>query len=124
LNATDDLVLSRTLARFLVIHVRPVRADHVAIETKNLDGWVEKNHILQLCNYLTFHGLGLFGIMVSRKGENAGATCTRREQWILHNKMTIVLEDGDLTQMLEDKKSGGDPTALIRQKIEDFRRRM
>jgi hypothetical protein len=46
---------------------------------------------------------------------------TLREQWILHDKLITPLTDSDVRQMLNDKKGGGDPAELIRQKVEDFR---
>jgi hypothetical protein len=35
--------------------------------------------------------------------------------------MIIMLDDADLKQMFAVQLSGGDPSDLIRQKIEDFR---
>lgn len=35
--------------------------------------------------------------------------------------MIIILDDNDVEQMLIEKKNGGNPEKLIRQKIEDFR---
>jgi hypothetical protein len=40
---------------------------------------------------------------------------------MLHGKMITTLNDDDLLQMLENKKSGADPEDLVCQKIEDFR---
>ena len=40
---------------------------------------------------------------------------------MLHGKMIITLNDDDLLQMLENKKSGTDLEDLVCQKIEDFR---
>lgn len=45
----------------------------------------------------------------------------RREQWILYNKLILVLNDDDLVQMLTDRAHGDAPELLIQQKIEDFR---
>ncbi len=35
--------------------------------------------------------------------------------------MIILLDDNDVEQMLIEKRDGGKPEKLIRQKIEDFR---
>lgn len=97
------------------------RADYVVVDAKNYCGDSTKSHVLQLANYLSHHGTGLFGVIVTRNGMDAAATYTCREQWVLHNKMIVLLNDDDLVQMLETKASGDDPGILVRQKIEDFR---
>ncbi|GAA1805615.1 hypothetical protein GCM10009835_25700 [Planosporangium flavigriseum] len=97
------------------------RADYIVVDAKNLAGGVNKCHVLQICNYMTHHGTGLFGIIVTRKGSDRSADQTRREQWILHNKMLLVLSDEDMTQMFNNKAKGQDPATVIRQKVEDFR---
>ncbi|MFB7324613.1 hypothetical protein [Streptomyces sp. NPDC056190] len=96
-------------------------ADYIVVDPKNYAGKVGKERVLQVANYLQRHGTGLFGIMVCRNGADRAAQLTIREQWILHDKMIIVLKDDDLLQMLTDKAFGNDPVELIRQKIEDFR---
>jgi hypothetical protein len=97
------------------------RADYVVVDAKNLTGFLTKSHVLQVCNYMTPHGTGLFGILATRNGSSRAADYTRREQWVLHGKLVIVLVDDDLQQMLRNLDSGDDPTVVIRQKIEDFR---
>jgi hypothetical protein len=96
-------------------------AHYVVVDAKNYVGQVKKRDILQLANYLTAHGTGLFGMIISRSGDDRSAHETRREQWVIHRKMIIVLNDEDLRQMTANQLSGGDPGELIRQKIEDFR---
>jgi hypothetical protein len=75
-----------------------------------------------MANYLTAHGAGLFGLVLSRSGtESHAAIVTRREQWILNRKMIVVLDDDDLIQMITSRQSGGQPETVLRQRIEDFR---
>ncbi|MER5461985.1 hypothetical protein ABT010_15095 [Streptomyces sp. NPDC002668] len=100
---------------------REYRADYIVVDPKNYAGKIGKERILQVANYLQRHGTGLFAILVSRVGADRAALLTIREQWILHDKMIIVLQDADLLQMLADKAFGNSPVELIRQKIEDFR---
>lgn len=97
------------------------RADYIVVDAKNHCTAVGKSHILQLANYLAPHGTGMFGIISTRKGLDRAASYTCREQWMLHNKMIIALNDDDMIQMLETKKGGDDPESLIRQKLEDLR---
>lgn len=97
------------------------RADFIVVEAKNYEAPIKKDQVLQLANYLTTHGTGLFGMLVTRAGANRSAVWTQREQWVLHNKLVVVLTDADLRQMLTTKANEGDPSVVIRQKIEDFR---
>ena len=80
--------------------------------------------MLQLANYLSRHGTGLFGILLTRHGLNANAKWTRREHWVLHNKLIIGLDDEDMQQMLLTKLAGNKPEDLIQQRIEEFRLRI
>jgi hypothetical protein len=74
-----------------------------------------------LSNYLSYHGAGLLGIIITRHGPNFAAEVVRREQWVLHNKLIIFLNDEDTRTMIKSKESGEDPAAVLRQRIEDFR---
>jgi len=96
-------------------------AHFVVADAKNLGRGVKKGEILQIANYLSVHGVGLFGIVAARQGCANSGEITQREQWVIHKKLIIVLDDSDFRQMLAMHASGGDPSGLIRQKIEDFR---
>ena len=96
-------------------------ADYIVADAKNYSDPIGKNQILQLANYLTRHGTGLFGIIMTRQGIDRAALHTCRDQWILHTKMVVCLNDEDTLQLLTTSAIGGDPSTLIRQKIEDFR---
>lgn len=99
-------------------------ADYVVAEAKNLNYPANKLAVLQLANYLSRHGTGLFGMLLTRRGLNGSAKWTRREHWVLHDKMIIDLDDEDMKQMLLTKLAGNDPEDLIQQRIEDFRLRI
>lgn len=96
-------------------------AHFVVVDAKNYKGGVGKAEVLQIANYLSDHGAGLFGLIVSRNGGKRDAEITQREQWAIYRKMIVILDDADMKQMLAIRSSGGDPADLIRQKIEDFR---
>lgn len=96
-------------------------AHYIIVDAKNYVGNVKKKEILQLANYLSEHGAGLFGVITCRNGGDRSAELTRREQWVLHRKLIIILNDDDLRQMISLRTSDADPADLIRQKIEDFR---
>jgi hypothetical protein len=99
-------------------------ADFVVAEAKNLAGPARKAEVLQLANYLTRHGTGLVGMLMTRHGFANDARWTSREQWLLHDKLIVGFDDEDYRQMLTSKRAGGDPSDLVRQRIEDFRLRI
>ncbi len=103
---------------FLRLHYS---ADYVVVDAKNSGNHIKKAVVLQLANYLSEHGAGLFGLIVCRRGADQAADWTIREQWTMHRKLIVVLNDEDLLQMLEAKQTNTQPEALIRQRIEDFR---
>lgn len=97
-------------------------ADYIVIDAKNHNRKVKKNDVLQVANYLKLHGAGLFAFIISRSGgDSAGCETTLREQWLVHQKMIIVLNDQDIEAMLTAKSEGREPTDLIGDKIEKFR---
>ncbi|MCP9621578.1 hypothetical protein FOH10_29445 [Nocardia otitidiscaviarum] len=96
-------------------------ADHIVIDAKNYTDKISKDLFLQMANYLTEQGPGLFGIIASRVGESDSSAHIVREQWMMHRKLIITFTDDDIAQMIDTKKAGERPEALIQQKIEDFR---
>ncbi|MCM1193742.1 MAG: hypothetical protein NC123_17935 [Butyrivibrio sp.] len=74
-----------------------------------------------MANYLKESGAGLFGMIITRNGANDSAIYTQREVWAIYKKMIIILQDNDIEQMLLEKFADGEPTNIVRQKIEDFR---
>lgn len=106
---------------FLRVHYR---GDFIVADAKNYTKPAGKEEVLQLANYLSHHGTGLVGLLVTRKGLAQDARWTSREQWLLYNKLIIGLGEDDYYQMLITQRAGGDPAELVRQRIEDFRLRM
>lgn len=97
-------------------------ADYVIVDAKNHTRKVKKNEALQMANYLKRHGAGLFGMIVSRKGgDSAGCEHTLREQWLISQKMILVLSDDDIIEMLMAKSDGRPPEDVLGRKIEKFR---
>ncbi|NVM23587.1 MAG: HNH endonuclease [Desulfobacterales bacterium] len=96
-------------------------ADYVVVDAKNHAEEIKKEDALQIANYLKEHGVGLFGVIVCRKGADAGCIHTLREKWVIDQKLIIVLTDSDVEQMLLARQYGAHPESIIKQKIEDFR---
>jgi hypothetical protein len=117
-----DLILPNYAPDGLWAYLRTrYQADYVVIDAKNYSESITKDEVLQIANYLQRNGVGLFALIFSRKEPDARLLYSLREQWVLHDKMIVVLSDSDVNQMLSDKKADADPVELIRQKIEDFR---
>jgi hypothetical protein len=106
---------------FLRVHYR---GDFIVADAKNYTKPIGKQEVLQLGNYLSHHGTGLVGMLITRHGLAQDARWTSREQWLLYNKLIVGLSEDDYRQMLLTHRSGGDPAELVRQRIEDFRLRM
>ncbi|CAM3260157.1 hypothetical protein [Moritella viscosa] len=97
-------------------------ADYIIIDAKNYSKKVGKKDVLQVSNYLKPYGAGLFGLIISRLGgDAAGCEFTLREQWLVHNKMIIVLNDDDIISMLLAKSDGRNPEEILGNQIEQFR---
>ena len=75
------------------------KAHFVVADAKNSTE-VSKEDVLQIGNYLKLSGVGLFAIIVCRGGPTNGAIQTIREQWIMYQKMIVVLNDQDVEQIL------------------------
>jgi hypothetical protein len=103
---------------FMRIHYH---ADFVVADAKNFTYAIPKDEVLKIANYLTRHGTGLVGLLLTRSGLRRSAKWTCREQWLLHDKLIVGFDDEDYRQMLLTKRAGGDPSDLVRQRIEDFR---
>lgn len=97
-------------------------ADYIVIDAKNYTRKVKKPEVLQIANYLKPHGAGLFGLIFSRKGGDAsGCEHTLREQWIIHRKLILVLDDDDIKAMLMAKSDGRSAEDILGRRIERFR---
>jgi len=67
---------------------------------------------------------GKFALLLSRHLMDDTANWICREQWAQHSKMIIGMDDDDVLQMIATKQADGEPTDMVRQKVEDFRLRM
>lgn len=96
-------------------------ADYIVVDAKNYANKIKKNEVLQIANYLKKHGAGMFAIIFSRKGgDQSGCLHTLREQWVLHGKMIIILDDYDVESILKSNDSRI-IEEVIGSKIQEFR---
>jgi hypothetical protein len=120
-NRRDIIIPNYAEAGFWAFMLAHYNAHYIVVDAKNYKGAVKKKDVLQVGNYLSAHGAGLFGMIVTRTAADRSANVTRREQWSIYRKLIIVLNDGDLKEMISRRETGQDPSEVIRQKIEDFR---
>jgi hypothetical protein len=117
-----DIVLSNyAVDGFWRFMHRAYQAEYVVVDAKNLAQRVRKGEVLQLANYLSFAGTGLFGMILTRKGEEPSSVEVRREQWRTHRKMILVLSDIDIHQMISNRRAGVGAEEVVRQHIEELR---
>lgn len=118
-NRRDFIVPNYATDGFWAFIREKYSADYIVADAKNYTRKVKKTDILQIANYLKPHGAGLFGIIFSRNGgDSAGCLHTIREQWMVHQKLILVLDDTDVENMLI---SAGGAADVIGAKIEEFR---
>jgi hypothetical protein len=121
-NRRDFIVPNYTEKGFWSFLREKYEADYIVIDAKNYTRKVKKSEVLQVANYLKSHGAGLFGLIISRKGGDAsGCEHTLREQWLIHRKLILVLDDDDVKAMLVAKSDGRQAEEILAQKIERFR---
>ncbi|MBL8265038.1 HNH endonuclease [Steroidobacter sp.] len=86
------------------------QADYVVVDAKNYSKKASKSDVLQIANYLKPHGAGMFGLILSRRGGDIrGCEHTVREQWSIHRKLILILDDEDVQAMLTAKGSDARP---------------
>ncbi|MDH4870583.1 HNH endonuclease [Pseudomonas sp. BN515] len=121
-NRRDFIIPNYMDSGFWAFMREKYSADYIVVDAKNYTRKVKKQEVLQMANYLKGHGAGLFGIIVSRLGgDAAGCEHTLREQWLIHKKLILVLDDDDVKSMLMAKADGRPPEEVLGQKIERFR---
>jgi hypothetical protein len=100
---------------------RRYSADYIVVDAKNSAKRITKKDILQIANYLKPQGTGMFALIFSRMGADNGAAHTIREQWLLHKKMIVVLDDLIVESILTDSSAGGSGTPPLEDLIQRFR---
>jgi hypothetical protein len=89
----------------------------VIVECKNYAEPLQANQVTITSKYLGAKRMGLFGIIVCRKGFAESARKEQERLWMEEEKMIICLEDNDLLKMLELRETGEDPTKVIDSEI-------
>ena len=121
INRRDFILRNYTADGFWKYLRSRYNADFIVIDAKNYKGGVKKREINQIANYLKKGGTGTFALIISRVEENRNAYLTRRDKWLLDEKMLVVLTDDDICKMILAKAASNDPEEIIKQRIEEFR---
>jgi hypothetical protein len=89
------------------------KAVALIVECKNYSQELQADELTITSKYLDDTRLGLFGIIVSRKGYSESARDEQKRLWINDNKMILSLTDEDLVKMLRLKQAREDPAKVI-----------
>lgn len=92
----------------------------ILIECKNLFSQISNDEIDDIAKYLIRKGIGLFGLILSRKSANPHAKQLQISKWKDEDKLILVLEDRDLQEMIELYANQQDPSEVIQRKINEF----
>ena len=93
----------------------------IIVECKNYSKKLGQNNFTTTSKYFGKKRLGLFGIIVTRKGLNPNSKEEQTRLWIEDHKMIICLNDLDLINILKLKDKGEKPQKIIDEKIRSFR---
>ena len=97
------------------------KADYIAVDAKNYSDTIKTQPVLDIAHYLKSYGCGLFGVILTLKGEDQSTSHAIIKKWISASKLILLLNDNDLLEMLEMKSLGKKSEELIRVKIANFR---
>ena len=119
-NRRDLIFANHSSEGFWAALRQRYNADYILVDAKN-GAKVKKSDVLQIANYLKPHGLGQFAIIVGRGGIERSVPAVLKEQWAFHKKMILILDDGDLEEMVLAYGSGREQTKVLSDKIQAFR---
>jgi hypothetical protein len=91
------------------------------VECKNYADPLRANQVTLSSKYFGEKKLGLFGVIICRKGLSEPAKREQERLWIQEGKMILALTDDDLVDMLRLREAGDDPLKVIDNAIMLFR---
>jgi hypothetical protein len=97
------------------------RGHAIVFDMKNSGVNIQKQSVLQIAHYLTPHGCGMFGILITPRGIGSHGMATIRDEWIATSRMILCLNNADLATMVRSKLRGDSPEKLIERKLIKFR---
>jgi hypothetical protein len=91
------------------------------VECKNYSDLLRPDQVTITSKYFGEKKLGLFGVIVSRKGLSESAKQEQMRLWMEEEKMILCLTDGDMINMMSLKEADDDPSKVIDNAIRLFR---
>ena len=95
-------------------------ADYILFDAKN-GKLIKKKDVTVFAHYLKPYGLGMFGVLFTRQPPSKAAVHAMREQWAGTARMIVPICDTQLREMLEKKRDGTAPEAVISDAIAEMR---
>ncbi len=92
----------------------------VVAEFKNYSTELGQKEIESIQQYLFDMAMRRFGLLCGRQQASENGLRARRRAWTENQKMIVILNDGDLEEMIRIKANDGEPSILIDQQINDF----
>lgn len=93
----------------------------IIVDTKNYCDELPPNQMVIASKYFGKKRLGMFGIIVTRKGLSEGARTEQRRFWMEEDKLILCLTDEDLLKMIRLKEDDDDPAKVIDDHYRKFR---
>lgn len=96
------------------------KGHYVLLECKNLRKRISVSEVDDAAKYLNCKGIGLFGLIFSRIPANPQAELLQISNWKDNNKLTIIIDDTHLLEMIEMYANQQDPSEIIQREIDNF----
>jgi hypothetical protein len=116
-----DAVLPNTAPDYFWRTLRQeLGARYVIAEFKNYSRPVAKDQVHQLRLYLARKGLGRFGLLLSRLPPSTSALQARADAYSDQNTLIVFVDDALLREMIQLRRQGKDPAAVLQRLKEGF----
>ncbi|MDQ1355148.1 MAG: hypothetical protein QG657_5458 [Acidobacteriota bacterium] len=97
-----------------------LNAKHIVVEFKNYAEAIGKPEVLQLREYLARKTIGRFGLLVSRVPPSKAAIIAQRDSYSDQDCLILFINDNDLLEMINLRRSGRDPAIVLQKMKEEF----
>lgn len=114
---------------------REYKGHIIVFDAKNYGKEIDGDPVREIGKYLQPNGLGMFGVLICRKLPDGAkriiesnkkipsAIVAQKELWS-ENRLILLIDDEDLSDMIKLKIAGDDPTKLLDMRIELLRKRV
>ncbi|QOT75733.1 restriction endonuclease [Cupriavidus basilensis] len=120
LNRFDYICRIRPTTDFWQFLLHHLDSRYVLFEFKNYADKIKQGQILTTEKYLLERGLRRVAIVLSRAGASTDAIKMTQGAMREHGKLMLVIDDGQIIDMLQMKERGEDPTDRLFELADDF----